>query len=322
MTSYRSIPTCENLGVTRPGIEPGSPWWEASRLTAQPPAAPCRVFAVQGEEVSWRLTATEYKSEKKRKHLGEIRQSKAKSVTFPNNENWCNLPGIEEDFSTCCCIIFPREFPNNENWCNLPGIEEDFSTCCCIIFPREFPNNENWCNLPGIEEDFSTCCCIIFPREFPNNENWCNLPGIEEDFSNSPRRPYRAGEAKERPEPRRAEGAREIRVMHASFNAPDVIRGTAAGGNEGAGEVQDIRRELVCVGTHSKISSWKGGGGFGGREKVSRTRRGSSPCRGHAGHGSGHQLKAHACLASLDCVAVCLKHTFPLTELLNVRPKC
>ncbi|KAJ8891852.1 hypothetical protein PR048_004406 [Dryococelus australis] len=29
--------TCENPGVTRPGIEPGSPWWEASRLTAQPP---------------------------------------------------------------------------------------------------------------------------------------------------------------------------------------------------------------------------------------------------------------------------------------------
>ncbi|KAJ8867595.1 hypothetical protein PR048_031397 [Dryococelus australis] len=25
------------FGVTRPGIEPGSPWWEASRLTAQPP---------------------------------------------------------------------------------------------------------------------------------------------------------------------------------------------------------------------------------------------------------------------------------------------
>ncbi|KAJ8880901.1 hypothetical protein PR048_017374 [Dryococelus australis] len=29
--------TCENTGVTRPGIEPGSLWWEASRLTAQPP---------------------------------------------------------------------------------------------------------------------------------------------------------------------------------------------------------------------------------------------------------------------------------------------
>ncbi|KAJ8871559.1 hypothetical protein PR048_027885 [Dryococelus australis] len=30
------IPTCENP-VTRPGIEPGSPWWEASVLIAQPP---------------------------------------------------------------------------------------------------------------------------------------------------------------------------------------------------------------------------------------------------------------------------------------------
>ncbi|KAJ8897723.1 hypothetical protein PR048_003073 [Dryococelus australis] len=28
-----TIRTCENPGVTRPGIEPGSPWWEASRLT-------------------------------------------------------------------------------------------------------------------------------------------------------------------------------------------------------------------------------------------------------------------------------------------------
>ncbi|KAJ8876759.1 hypothetical protein PR048_021206 [Dryococelus australis] len=31
------IPTCEIPGVTRPGIEPSSPWWEVSRLTAQPP---------------------------------------------------------------------------------------------------------------------------------------------------------------------------------------------------------------------------------------------------------------------------------------------
>ncbi|KAJ8895710.1 hypothetical protein PR048_001047 [Dryococelus australis] len=30
------IPTCKGP-VTRPGIEPNSPWWEASRLTAQPP---------------------------------------------------------------------------------------------------------------------------------------------------------------------------------------------------------------------------------------------------------------------------------------------
>ncbi|KAJ8875642.1 hypothetical protein PR048_023538 [Dryococelus australis] len=34
--SSGTIPTCENP-VTRAGIEPGSPWWEASRLTTQPP---------------------------------------------------------------------------------------------------------------------------------------------------------------------------------------------------------------------------------------------------------------------------------------------
>ncbi|KAJ8885892.1 hypothetical protein PR048_012098 [Dryococelus australis] len=32
--SSGTIPTCENPGVTRLGIEPGSPWWEASRITA------------------------------------------------------------------------------------------------------------------------------------------------------------------------------------------------------------------------------------------------------------------------------------------------
>ncbi|KAJ8891115.1 hypothetical protein PR048_010626 [Dryococelus australis] len=34
--SAGTIPTCENPGVTRPEIEPGSPWWDASSLTAQP----------------------------------------------------------------------------------------------------------------------------------------------------------------------------------------------------------------------------------------------------------------------------------------------
>ncbi|KAJ8870597.1 hypothetical protein PR048_029620 [Dryococelus australis] len=37
--SSGTIPTCENP-VTRPGIEPSSPWWEASVLTAQPPWSP------------------------------------------------------------------------------------------------------------------------------------------------------------------------------------------------------------------------------------------------------------------------------------------
>ncbi|KAJ8866342.1 hypothetical protein PR048_032185 [Dryococelus australis] len=31
------FPRAKTRGVTRPGIEPGSPWWEACRLTAQPP---------------------------------------------------------------------------------------------------------------------------------------------------------------------------------------------------------------------------------------------------------------------------------------------
>ncbi|KAJ8895472.1 hypothetical protein PR048_000805, partial [Dryococelus australis] len=35
--SSSTIPTCENPGVTQQGIEPGSPWWMASRLTARPP---------------------------------------------------------------------------------------------------------------------------------------------------------------------------------------------------------------------------------------------------------------------------------------------
>ncbi|KAJ8895394.1 hypothetical protein PR048_000726 [Dryococelus australis] len=34
--SSGTIPTCENP-VTRPGIEPGPPWWEASRITTLPP---------------------------------------------------------------------------------------------------------------------------------------------------------------------------------------------------------------------------------------------------------------------------------------------
>ncbi|KAJ8897799.1 hypothetical protein PR048_003149 [Dryococelus australis] len=32
----------QKSGVTRPGIEPGSPWWEASRLPGQPPRPPTR----------------------------------------------------------------------------------------------------------------------------------------------------------------------------------------------------------------------------------------------------------------------------------------
>ncbi|KAJ8874047.1 hypothetical protein PR048_024887 [Dryococelus australis] len=37
VSSPGTIPTCENPEVARPGIEPGSLWWKASSLTAQPP---------------------------------------------------------------------------------------------------------------------------------------------------------------------------------------------------------------------------------------------------------------------------------------------
>ncbi|KAJ8875726.1 hypothetical protein PR048_023625 [Dryococelus australis] len=38
--SSGTIPTCENLGTTPPGIEPGSPRWEVSSLTTTPPRPP------------------------------------------------------------------------------------------------------------------------------------------------------------------------------------------------------------------------------------------------------------------------------------------
>ncbi|KAJ8865954.1 hypothetical protein PR048_033478 [Dryococelus australis] len=37
VASSSTVPTCRNPGVTRSKNEPGSPWWEVSRLTAQPP---------------------------------------------------------------------------------------------------------------------------------------------------------------------------------------------------------------------------------------------------------------------------------------------
>ncbi|KAJ8867269.1 hypothetical protein PR048_031068 [Dryococelus australis] len=40
VVSSGTFPTCENPGVIRPGIEPGSSWWEASSLTAPPPRPP------------------------------------------------------------------------------------------------------------------------------------------------------------------------------------------------------------------------------------------------------------------------------------------
>ncbi|KAJ8882986.1 hypothetical protein PR048_014825 [Dryococelus australis] len=38
--SSGTIPTCDNPGLIRPGIEHSSPWWELSRLTCQPQRSP------------------------------------------------------------------------------------------------------------------------------------------------------------------------------------------------------------------------------------------------------------------------------------------
>ncbi|KAJ8896132.1 hypothetical protein PR048_001475 [Dryococelus australis] len=46
--SSGTIRICENPGVARLGIEPGSPWWKASRLTAQPPQPPNTDEKLQG----------------------------------------------------------------------------------------------------------------------------------------------------------------------------------------------------------------------------------------------------------------------------------
>ncbi|KAJ8870636.1 hypothetical protein PR048_029659 [Dryococelus australis] len=52
--SSSTIATCENPGVTLPGIEPCSPWWEASSLTAQSPRPPfsgCYSIGLRAEKL-------------------------------------------------------------------------------------------------------------------------------------------------------------------------------------------------------------------------------------------------------------------------------
>ncbi|KAJ8881490.1 hypothetical protein PR048_017971 [Dryococelus australis] len=60
--SSSTIPTCENPVVTRSGIEPGSPWWEASRLTAQPPRPLVRNFAQLRKMLSTESITMDYKA--------------------------------------------------------------------------------------------------------------------------------------------------------------------------------------------------------------------------------------------------------------------
>ncbi|KAJ8871001.1 hypothetical protein PR048_027304 [Dryococelus australis] len=47
---YGMIPSYRRPGLDRPRIEPGLPWWDASRLTAQPPRPP---MPVQRKQAKW-----------------------------------------------------------------------------------------------------------------------------------------------------------------------------------------------------------------------------------------------------------------------------
>ncbi|KAJ8896995.1 hypothetical protein PR048_002341 [Dryococelus australis] len=74
--SSGTTPTYENPGVTWPGIEPGSPWWEAGRLTAQQPGPPEKLEELRS--VIWRITALQNDT----KRLQEL-------CTFAQLQNHC-----------------------------------------------------------------------------------------------------------------------------------------------------------------------------------------------------------------------------------------
>ncbi|KAJ8878041.1 hypothetical protein PR048_022504 [Dryococelus australis] len=57
--SFDTTLICEKLGVARPGIGPGSPWWEANRLTAQPLRPPVFVTQVELEGLTGEVRFSE-----------------------------------------------------------------------------------------------------------------------------------------------------------------------------------------------------------------------------------------------------------------------
>ncbi|KAJ8885905.1 hypothetical protein PR048_012111 [Dryococelus australis] len=69
--SSGTIPTCEDP-VIRQGIEPGSPWWEASVLTAQPPWPQLNIMP--GHSFRWCHFGTALNSEVLRADEGEARR--------------------------------------------------------------------------------------------------------------------------------------------------------------------------------------------------------------------------------------------------------
>ncbi|KAJ8868728.1 hypothetical protein PR048_030267 [Dryococelus australis] len=80
-------------GVTRPGIEPGSPWWDVSRLTAQPP----RLLFFHGVQDNPANMVQQRRNSdgRKREHFEKApvpqRQGPPRSsceIPRPKNENW------------------------------------------------------------------------------------------------------------------------------------------------------------------------------------------------------------------------------------------
>ncbi|KAJ8898026.1 hypothetical protein PR048_003386 [Dryococelus australis] len=68
--SYGKISTCENP-VTRPGVEPGSPWWEASMLTAQPQLVCVRWRNILEPRWRWRTDGMQTRGEGGLKNPGK-----------------------------------------------------------------------------------------------------------------------------------------------------------------------------------------------------------------------------------------------------------
>ncbi|KAJ8888466.1 hypothetical protein PR048_007956 [Dryococelus australis] len=81
-----TIASYENPGVTRPAIEPGSPWWETSRLNAQPS---CSHDAIRDEE-----SATSFRKDPSQHTPGVISGNHRQ----PKSEwsNWDLNPGSPE----------------------------------------------------------------------------------------------------------------------------------------------------------------------------------------------------------------------------------
>ncbi|KAJ8896819.1 hypothetical protein PR048_002165 [Dryococelus australis] len=88
----------QKSGGTRPGIEPGSPRWEASRLTAQPPADRAMLFEQEEGEDDARDISEEGKSsmeQRRNERVGkrQIPEKTRRPAASPGTITICDIPG-------------------------------------------------------------------------------------------------------------------------------------------------------------------------------------------------------------------------------------